>query len=225
MSSCCSRCSRHEELRRVERRRGDRAGGVGPEEGRVLVLDRVRARGLRDDDRAAGLDRGRERFDVALRRVAEPLRIAGVEPGHPAADLTVGQIAREAVALEHADHRLADLGGLVLDEARREQRDALTRRCARRRLDSRPRNHFENRTRANVGSSRTREMPVTFSISTRAGFNFAVAFTIGANVVAIPPCRSVRASMRAEPDFCLASGCAISDRSISCGKSTRHSCC
>ena len=61
-------------------------------------------------------------------RVAELLRVAGVEPGHPAADLTLGQIAREAVALEHADHRLADVGLLVLDEARREQRDLPARR-------------------------------------------------------------------------------------------------
>src|SRR4029077_8906452 len=61
--------------------------------------------------------------DVALRVRPELLRVAGVEPWHPATDLTLGQIAREAVALEDAHHRLADVGLLVLDEAGREQRN------------------------------------------------------------------------------------------------------
>ncbi len=68
-------------------------------------------------------------------------------------------------------------------------------------------------------------MPVTFSIAIRAGANFAVALTIGANVVATLPCWSVRARSRAERDTSPASLCEISERSMSWGKSTRHSCC
>ncbi len=56
------------------------------------------------------------------------------------------------------------------------------------RAGSRLRNHFENRTRWNVGNSRSRAIPVTFSIAYRAGPNLAVAFTIGASVVATTPC-------------------------------------
>ena len=49
------------------------------------------------------------------------------------------------------------------------------------------------------------------------------AFTSGANAVATAPCMSVRASKRADVDFCFASSFAINDRSMSCGKSIRHS--
>ncbi len=98
----------HQELRRVEGGGRNLARRVGAEERRVLLFQHVRACGLGHDDRSAGIDRGQQRVDVALRGFAELLRITRVEPGHATAHLTLGKLAREPVVLEHGDCGLAD---------------------------------------------------------------------------------------------------------------------
>ena len=203
-----------------------RAASV-PRNAGYFVLHRVRARGLRHDDRSS---RPRPRASSAstLRCacVAELLGVAGVEPRHPAADLTLGQIAREPVALEHADHRLADRrapgtrrgrSGTARPRHARGAEPSVVRRGTTSRTAPR-------RTWAAAGRGDARDL--LHEARARAS-RWSVAFTTGASVVATLPWRSVRASSRALERRLLPSRRAAidSERSISCGKSIRHSCC
>ena len=166
---------------------------------------------------------GSSDVDVALRVLPELLGVARVEPRHPAADLSFGQVAREPVVLEHADHRLADRRLLVLDEARREQR---ARDHARRDpFGVRFLNHFENRTRGE-----RRQQPVARDAGDllhEEPHRLHVASTRSRPARASSrPClagRCARAAARSSTDL-PSRLCTDSERSMSCGKSIRHSC-
>jgi hypothetical protein len=89
-------------------------------------------------------------------------------------------------------------------------------------LGDRRRNHLENRTFVKVGRRRSRAMPVVFSMIVRASRDWSAALTSGDTAVATLPCRSMRASSRADRDLSPLRDLMTADRSMSRGKSTCH---
>jgi hypothetical protein len=113
---------------------GDEDGVVAAHVVGVVVLDDVAAGGLGHDDLLAVAHRGRQHLDVLGRLLGEVLDVALVQPRRTAAHLTRGQRALDAVALVDPHEVAPDVGGVVFDEAGREQGDAALRLLEARRL-------------------------------------------------------------------------------------------
>ena len=117
------RLAQRQVLEHVAGRAGDRVRFRSRCEQRVLVLQHVRARRLRDDHgRRPPRPRGRARPGCVRAFARRARDVAAVEIRHAAADLLrAGDVA--AVALEHRDRVASDLRLVVVDRAGEEERD------------------------------------------------------------------------------------------------------
>ena len=160
----------HEVLAEVERLSGDLLRLLLRADHRVLLLERQAAGRPRRDDRVAGADERQKRRDVVAPAFLRRLEVAALEKGHSAAALG-GHDDFAAVLLENRDGGPGDLGGVGVDGAGHEERDALVGRGAPRWARSRRRDAPTTRRKvspAQAGRSRSRCTPSVFSIRTRA---------------------------------------------------------
>jgi hypothetical protein len=119
-----------QELEGVERLRRHRLRRFTGHQQRVLLLEDVRARRLRDDHVRARLHEGQERVDIAARVGPRAFDVPAVEVRHPAAELPFRAGHGAAVLLEDGDRVAPDLRLVVVDDAGREERDLVPLRHA-----------------------------------------------------------------------------------------------
>ena len=200
---------------------------LGAEEVGVLVLQHVRTRGLRDDDVVAEPHAFREHRHVAPGVLLELLDVAGVEPGHPAAHLALGEVGsrsrcartrRPAPGRSRGPGTRRGTSGTASPSPRGSGPPDAALSCIR--------NHFEKRTLANVGSSRSFAMPGGLlhdrrARSRRCSSGSRRGASVGRDLaLQVGTGEELRAARRPCPRACSIA----SDRSIKRGKSITHSC-